>query len=69
LKILFWWRESARYPRISVSVWIFPASILFIRENLSGEINPSQNSIQSRQYCAPLGCGNAAAANAVRLKG
>jgi hypothetical protein len=42
---------------------------LFIRENLSREINSSQNSIQSRQYCAPLGCGDAAAANAVRLKG
>jgi len=42
---------------------------LLNRENLSSEINSSQNSIQSRQYCAPLGCGDAAAANAARLKG
>jgi hypothetical protein len=41
----------------------------FIRGKFSREINSSQNSIQSRQYCATLGCGNAAAANAARLKG
>jgi hypothetical protein len=46
-----------------------PCRFLFIRENRSREINSSQNSIQSRQYCTPLGCGDAAAANAVRLKG
>jgi len=43
--------------------------IFFIRRNFSREINSSQNSIQSRQYCASPGCGDAAVANAARLKG
>jgi hypothetical protein len=41
----------------------------FIRGNITREINSSQNSIQSRQYCLPLGGRKAAAANAARLKG
>jgi iron uptake system component EfeO len=48
---------------------LFPTSNQFIRRNFSREINSSQNSIQSRQYCAALGCGNAVAANAARLRG
>jgi hypothetical protein len=60
-------RELSAHFRFGVDC--SPRRFLFIRENRSREINSSQNSIQSRQYCASLGCGDAAAANAARLKG
>jgi hypothetical protein len=53
--------EPAELSRQDGAARIFPrAPRDFIRVNLSCEINSSQNSIQSRQYCAALDCGNAA---------
>jgi hypothetical protein len=58
--------SAAKRPELSApfhfGVDYSPRQNFFIRGNFSREINSSQNSIQSRQYCAALGCGDAAAA-------